>query len=83
MEMAIPGPAEILDLHRCVFPHLLIVTEEEKIFPDLASPLTSVRVPLVDPSWLPPSPFLSTFLEYMHSISEKASATHVLNTLGS
>lgn len=80
--MAIPSPAEILHLHRCIFSHLLIVTKEE-IFPDLASPLTSVRVPLVDPSWLPPSPFLSTLLEYMYSISEKASATYVLNTLGS
>ena len=82
--MAIPNPAKILHLYRYIFFfHFIIVTDEVERFPDLASPLASVGFLW----WTPPGSHLllssSTFLEYRYSISEKASATHVLSYLGS
>lgn len=54
--MAIPSPTKILHLH--AFFHLTTVTNEVERFPDLASPLASIRVPLMGPSWISVSPFI-------------------------
>ena len=40
------------------FFYLIPVTNEVEQFPDLASPLASVRFPLVDPAWILFSPFI-------------------------
>lgn len=75
--MAIPSPAKILHLYRCIFfPYLAILTDEVERFPDLTSPLASDRVPQMNPSGSHLLPSSSAFLEYLYSISKEATATY-------